>query len=229
MNRLELLETLSPLLPGVTAVIGGGGKTTLLFALGEYLAGRGRRVLLTTTTHMGWQEDVCAPGCVRELDECLIPGRAVLAGYPDGRGKLTGIPPAWYGQVSADNILVEADGSRGLPLKYHRPHEPVVPEGARLLIQLAGLSALDRPARGALHGWKEAGFSSQRRVDEELMADLLLRGFEASGAVGKRIVILNQADTPALARRGETVTELLSGQGISVYVTRLKEDVPCVF
>lgn len=35
---------------GVTAVIGAGGKTTLLRALGEELAGAGHTVLLCTTT-----------------------------------------------------------------------------------------------------------------------------------------------------------------------------------
>jgi len=36
--------------PGVTAVIGGGGKTTLLRTLGTELAADGARVLLCTTT-----------------------------------------------------------------------------------------------------------------------------------------------------------------------------------
>lgn len=43
------LEKLLKIRPGVTAVIGGGGKTTLLRALGEELAGKGRSVLLCTT------------------------------------------------------------------------------------------------------------------------------------------------------------------------------------
>ena len=36
--------------PGVTAVIGSGGKTTLLRTLGTALAAEGHRVLLCTTT-----------------------------------------------------------------------------------------------------------------------------------------------------------------------------------
>ena len=46
--------TLSQLLdirPGVTAVIGGGGKTTLLRTLGEELAGR-HTVLLLSLIHI---------------------------------------------------------------------------------------------------------------------------------------------------------------------------------
>lgn len=48
MKRAELLERLYLRLPRVTALIGGGGKTTLLSALGETCARRGERVLLTT-------------------------------------------------------------------------------------------------------------------------------------------------------------------------------------
>ena len=42
--------------PGLTAIIGGGGKTTLMEALGRELAPQGR-VLLTTSTKIrrpGW-------------------------------------------------------------------------------------------------------------------------------------------------------------------------------
>ena len=38
------------IVPGVTAVIGGGGKTTLLRTLGGELAAAGHAVLLCTTT-----------------------------------------------------------------------------------------------------------------------------------------------------------------------------------
>lgn len=37
---------------GVTAVIGGGGKTTLLRTLGEELAGAGHTVLLLSLIHI---------------------------------------------------------------------------------------------------------------------------------------------------------------------------------
>ena len=47
-NTVKLAELLT-IRPGVTAVIGGGGKTTLLRTLGEELAGQ-HTVLLCTTT-----------------------------------------------------------------------------------------------------------------------------------------------------------------------------------
>ncbi|MEF9896386.1 MAG: putative selenium-dependent hydroxylase accessory protein YqeC, partial [Clostridia bacterium] len=48
---MTLVEALG-VLPGVTAVTGGGGKTSLLWLLGQSLSGAGKKVLLATTTHI---------------------------------------------------------------------------------------------------------------------------------------------------------------------------------
>ena len=224
MNRTELLERLYPRLPRVTALIGGGGKTTLLSALGEMCARRGERVLLTTTTRLGWTPRAVSPDSTEDLNRRLVPGRAVLAGYPDAEHhKLTGIPTAWYAQLRADRILVEADGSRCLPLKYHRTFEPVVPPDAGLVIELAGLAALGRPAGEVLHGWREAGIDPGRTVDEALCAVLLERGLNAARSEAPKLVLLNQADTPALQAQGEALARLLEERGVEAYVTQLKE------
>lgn len=224
MNRTELLERLYPRLPRVTALIGGGGKTTLLSALGEMCARRGERVLLTTTTHLGWTPRAVSPDSTEDLNRRLVPGRAVLAGYPDAEHhKLTGIPTAWYAQLRADRILVEADGSRCLPLKYHRAFEPVVPPDAGLVIELAGLAALGRPAGEVIHGWREAGIDPGRTVDEALCAVLLERGLNAARSEAPKLVLLNQADTPALQAQGEALARLLEERSVEAYVTQLKE------
>lgn len=228
LDRAGLLNALAPRLSRVTALIGGGGKTTLLYALGGYLAARGGAVVLTTTTHLGCDPAAVAPAGPEELNRLLAPGRAVLAGYPDAAGrKLTGIPENWYGGLEADYILVEADGSRGLPLKYHRPFEPAVPSGTGLLIELAGLTALGRPAEEALHGWREAGVSPQRQVDESLAAALLERGLKASHFTEQKLAVLNQADTPQMAERGRRIAGLLAERGIEAWVARMEEREHC--
>lgn len=224
MKRAELLERLYLRLPRVTALIGGGGKTTLLSALGETCARRGKRVLLTTTTHLGWTTEAVCPDSVENLNRQLVPGRAVLAGYPDvEHHKLTGIPAAWYAQLRADRIFVEADGSRCLPLKYHRTFEPVMPPDAGLVIEVAGLAALGRPAGEVLHGWREAGIDPVRTVDEALCAALLERGLSAARSEAPKLVLLNQADTPALQAQGEALVRRLEERGVEAYVTQLKE------
>lgn len=224
MNRAEALAMLAEQLPRVTALIGGGGKTTLLHALGEYCARRGESVLLTTTTHLGWSAAAVCPETAQQLNEWLAPGQAVLAGYPDTQNhKLTGIPTDWYPQLSANRIFVEADGSRCLPLKYHRSFEPVVPQGTGLVIELMGLSALEHPAGEVLHGWQTAGIDPERTVDEPLCVQLLMRGLEAAKFAGRKLVLLNQADTIPLQRRGEAIARQLRGQGVECHVVSLKK------
>lgn len=229
MNRAKLLEILGCDLPWGVSLIGAGGKTTLLHALGEMLAQQGKRVILTTTTHLGCESQVFSPATPEELNQGLAGQNGpLLAGYPDLSGrKLTGIPQHWYPRLEADHILVEADGSRGLPLKFHRSHEPVVPRGTGLLVELAGLTALDRPVGEVLHGWQEAGLAPDSPVTEELMATLLLRGLEAARYEGRALVVLNQGDTRALKDRGGRIVDILRKQGVFAHVTRLKEETLC--
>ena len=229
MNRAKLLEILGQDLPRVVALMGAGGKTTLLHALGDMLARQGKRVVLTTTTHLGWEPGTCAPASPEELNVVLSrQSGPVLAGYPDPSGrKLTGIPQDWYSRLEADHILVEADGSRGLPLKFHRSFEPVVPRDTGLLLELAGLTALAQPVGEALHGWQEAGLDPQTPVTEDLMARLLLRGLEVARYKGRTLVVLNQGDTPALEDRGGRIVDILKKQGVLAYVTQLKEGTLC--
>ena len=78
LDRAELLDALTPRLPRVTALIGGGGKTTLLYALGAHLAARGRAVVLTTTTHLGYDPAAVAPAGPEELNRLLDSLEAAL-------------------------------------------------------------------------------------------------------------------------------------------------------
>ena len=51
----------------------------------------------------------------------------------------------------ADYMLVEADGSRQMPLKAHAAHELVIPACAERVICVAGASGFDRPIRACVH------------------------------------------------------------------------------
>lgn len=147
------LSKLLAIRPGVTAVIGGGGKTTLLGKLGEELAAGGKRVLLCTTTKI-----LPFPGlpCARtgaELEQLRREHRLLCAGTPvPGTEKLTapevpmGTLVEWF-----DYVLVEADGAARRPLKAHAPHEPVIPAEANQTICVVGVSGFGQPIADAAH------------------------------------------------------------------------------
>lgn len=138
--------------PGVTAVIGGGGKTTLLRVLGEELAAS-RRVLLCTTTKIYPFPGIPLAQTREELERPWERSCLVCAGRPlAGTGKLIA-PEQPLEDLAArfDYVLVEADGSAGRPLKAHAPHEPVIPAAANRTICVAGASGFGRPIREAAH------------------------------------------------------------------------------
>lgn len=147
-----MLKELLGIQPGVTAVIGGGGKTTLLRTLGEELARRHTVLLCTTTkimpfTGIPWAETA------EELEQLRRQNRLVCAGtlLPES-GKLTApqIPmeqlAGWF-----DYVLVEADGSAQRPLKAHASHEPVIPPEANQTICVVGASGFGRSISEAAH------------------------------------------------------------------------------
>lgn len=136
------------------SLVGGGGKTTTLFNLGEQLAGT---TVLTTTTKMGAEQSSGYPALIDPTDDELRrrlsqEGRALAWKAADQR-RAIGVSGAtcdrWF--TIADNVVVEADGSRKRPFKAPAGHEPVIPTSTTLLVACIGASAFGRPIADSCH------------------------------------------------------------------------------
>lgn len=145
---------LAPLLgiqKGVTAIIGSGGKSTLLRTLSGELPGR---VLLCTSTHfMGYRDlPMVLDPTEASLREALSEHPIVCAAGRSPIGKLIdcGIPYEVLAGL-ADFVLVEADGSKRLPAKAHETWEPVLPPERTRTVCVLGASAFGQPIRQAAH------------------------------------------------------------------------------
>ena len=145
---MEKLCDLLQVKPGVTALIGGGGKTSLLYHLAEELRDRGT-VLVCTTTKIWPPEHLPVVGEVDKLIEALSHYGVACAGTPTAQGKLT--TPHFRWEDRADYVLVEADGSKRLPLKAHAPHEPVIPACAGQTVYVVGADGFGRPIAEVCH------------------------------------------------------------------------------
>ena len=181
--------------PGLTAVMGSGGKTSLVCRLVDELSAA--RVIIATSTHMrqvpALQTRVCA----------VAPGTPAIVGTPCGDGKFGPPEQSWAELCTlADYVLVEADGSRGLPLKAHLPHEPVLPQEAGQVIAVLGLTGLGRPIAEAAHRPKCYAELAGCTPEDIATPERAARVLEAE-ALHTR-VLLNQADaadgTALLAR-----------------------------
>ena len=138
--------------PGVTSVIGSGGKTSLLAALASELPGT---VILTTTTHILPFEGIFTFTMqgMYGLAEKLAESRLVCVGsQAEKNGKLVA-PELGIDVLAtlADYVIVEADGARRLPLKAHATWEPVIPACSNRTIVVFGASGLGHPVREKIH------------------------------------------------------------------------------
>lgn len=151
---MKLFEQLS-VEKGVTAVIGSGGKTTMIHTLARELSASGT-VLITTTTHIRPSEEfpcLYAPSAEEIRSFLRDPSHpAVCAGALNEEGKFgpLGLSFADLKEL-ADYVLVEADGSRGLPLKAHAPHEPVIPDTDCRIICVIGGGGIGKRICEAVH------------------------------------------------------------------------------
>lgn len=221
----------------VISLCGAGGKTTLMFSLAREFVAAGERVLITTTTKIARDEagawpSLAAASAAEVIDgaQGLLPetgtGRqgAVIA-YSRARDnvhRLTGFTPQLVDELAAaghfDRVLVEADGSARKPLKAPAAHEPVIPSATDALIVVAGLQGLGLPLREEnlfrAGIWSRlSGLAPGAPVSAESLArcvahaDGLTRGCPAGA---RRVLFLNQADTPARREQAERVAECLS-------------------
>ena len=149
-----ILSKLLDIKPGLTALIGGGGKTTLLRVLAQELSSDAKVIVATSTKMFApvWCPVLrdARPEAVRGvLSESLV---VCVGSFQESAGKMVA-PSLPFCELTglADYVLVEADGSRGLPLKAHAQHEPVIPKCANRVVCVVGADGVGRPIAETCH------------------------------------------------------------------------------
>lgn len=196
--------------PAMIALVGAGGKTTTMLALAQEYRALNRSVLVTTTTrifvppadfgdslHLGPEPSLLnSPGARGTI--------TVAGGGIENGSKLIGIAPealdGIFERQTFDVILIEADGSKGKPLKAPAAYEPVVPQGCTHVVGLIGMDAFGEPVDVSWVHRLEAFLSLTGAVQGQPVDGLLLkkligspRGlFKNTPAGAKRILLLNK-------------------------------------
>lgn len=118
----------------VKAVCGAGGKSSYIKKTAVKYASSGKRVVVTTTTHIFNDKDF------DNYENIQVLGR------PLESGKLGAPSEEEYIKCcnEADLVLVEADGSRRMPIKVPAAYEPVIPENADEILVVMGAHAIGR-------------------------------------------------------------------------------------
>lgn len=210
----------------IWSVIGGGGKTTLLRSLADELVAEGKTVILATTTHFlpfsGIDTVVSADEF--EVARQVKAQRVICVGTPAhearNAGKLASSRIAPQDLASlADFVLVEADGSRHMPVKAHSNHEPVIPGGSDLTIMVVGASAFGRPVAQTVHRAELFCENSGCEQNDVVTPERLARHLATEarrGAVDPNLIIVNQAESPETIEAAHAFYEELIAMGMKV-------------
>lgn len=215
MDLLTLLERAPGMdrngdFPPVLCLTGGGGKTTVIYALARLAAARGLRVLITTTTMMiDPRKD---PGA--RYDRLFFtdamprpPGGTVTfaaGGEVEGFPKVRGPEEAAIRALAPDYdiVLAECDGAKHRPVKAPADHEPVVPRFCGALIGVIGLDCLGRAMDGdTVHRPERFAEVTGCRSGEPVEARHLFRLaaspsgiFKSAPPGASRILLFNKAE-----------------------------------
>jgi probable selenium-dependent hydroxylase accessory protein YqeC len=198
------------------SLVGGGGKTTLMFALADELRRKGKRVLASTTTKV-WHREALEYETVvlveddgdwknKKAEELKSEGTVFVGKSILDTGKVEGISASLADKIFRDSnvqyIVVEADGSAGHPLKAPAEHEPVISSSVTMVVAMMGLEAmsarLDEATVFRLEQVRSImGIEAGGILTPSALAKVFLHPaglFKGAPEGARRVVFLNKAD-----------------------------------
>jgi molybdenum cofactor cytidylyltransferase len=233
---MRLIDAIRYSLGSNIAFVGAGGKTTAIFSIAREIVNISnsdwaqRSVFVTTTTHLGaWQSAYAdhvfqfnSLSDITELEKHLQKGVVLISGKVTN-DRLGGLTRRQLEQLHKLAIkykiplLIEADGSRMHPLKAPAQHEPVIPGFVENVIVVAGMQGIGklltsewvhRPQKFA----ELSGLKIRDQITDDALVKVLLHqegGLKNIPADVRKIVLLNQADTPELQSRAKRISDKL--------------------
>ena len=221
-------------------VIGSGGKTSLIWHLAKTLLispgkvpERCRRILVTPTAKM-----LAPPSGEKLYDRYAdrnnyrgrdgtdffyrglknpVRGITLAGSFNKVNSKLETLPPEELEAIAPfyDLVLMEGDGSRGLPLKAWADYEPVVPDFTDVTIGMLATWPLGMPvSEKHIHRLPQflalTGMAEGEKLKMEHMAKIITGLF--AKACGKKILFFNQAESEDSLIIARELTERLPEQ-----------------
>lgn len=218
----------------VIAVVGGGGKTSLIYRLNEELLAMGKKVIITTTTHMAYEpfRPFVYGGDLKET-ACLLEqyGYVVAAEREEGSGKIKALPAERLALLKAhcDVLLIEADGARQMPLKVPESWEPAIPSIAELVISVVGLDCLGKPISETTHRVERTAEFLKKGLDAPVTTEDVIKIASSICGLFKNVedrvyrVYLNKSDVLSENEPAEEILRGLERQNTVAAYGSLKE------
>lgn len=230
MNRQSIVEQIKG--GHIYCFIGAGGKTSAIKESASILAGIGYRVLITTTTKISIEEfSGYGVKFNRSVDVNNIDSGISLQVSGTIGEKYQGYKKVDIEQINYIPIdvvvLVEADGSRGLPFKVPYEHEPVVPLNTKKTFLLFSAKILGEKIKEDntynIEGVKAILNQNDMYYTNENIIKLLNEGWLKDSGYRNLKIIINQGDTlknDFMAK--DLIKQLHRNFGIGAYLVSIK-------
>lgn len=203
----------------IVSLVGGGGKSTLMYFMAKTCAKQGKKVLVSTTTNIFLPDSSVYARSQEEAEKLWAEGKIAVIGTPiPGKGKLKMPNESLLEELleKADVAFLEADGAKHYPCKVPKAGEPVLHEKSDLVIAVFGLSAIGKPLKDVCFRLEQAmellDVGEDHILTESDAAVMLSspRGAMKDAAERKYCVVLNQCDDGKRRRSGNEIAARLA-------------------
>ncbi len=159
----------------IISVIGSGGKTSYIKELKEKYIGENKTVLITTSTHMKVEEYTLVDPSFDQIMDEINKNGFCHAGNKADEEKICALNQDLLDQLkkSVDVLLIEADGSKQLPLKYPRDNEPVIDKDSDEVIFITNLKGLNCKVKDVIHRYEWMNLDPEQIVDANMIQELV--------------------------------------------------------
>ena len=218
----------------IISFVGGGGKTTSMYTLANELSSLGKKVLVTTTTHMHMPKDyINFNGDLNEIKERFKDTNLITVGIKDKNEKISSVGNeiAEILIELCDFLLIEADGSKMLPLKAPASHEPVILSNTTMIVGVAGIDSLSKSIKEICHR-PEHVCNILRKKEEDTINEKDIATLLSSEKGQKKYIdkcnnaeyraIINKVDDEELLSSAEIICKYLKEKDVQAVITSYK-------
>lgn len=214
----------------VISFVGGGGKTSSIYKLAEELTQIGKRVIVTTTTHMQMPKDkVILNNNIFNIKEILDEGKFVTVGIKVKNDKIGSISVQGVNDLMeiCDFLLIEADGAKMLPLKAPASHEPVILNITNMVVGVCGIDALGKRIKETCHRSNIVSEILRKSVEDIVEIEDIVSILSSKEGSLKDVneetmsfrVIINKVDNEKLLKKATEIVRRLESKNIKAIIT----------
>lgn len=216
----------------IITIVGAGGKTSTMFRLGEEISNLNRKTIVTTTTQMALEEDfvLVEDECdLKKIEQILETSNLIKIGKKESDYKIKCLDFDLLQKAISicDNVLIEGDGSKRLPLKVPRENEPVIIKSTNLVIGIIGIDCLGKKIKDVCHRPDSVANFLQKSVDENIEIEDIVKIATSKKGLKKDVnckykVVINKVDSEKYLGKCKKIADLCQNFDINVIFTSYK-------